>query len=264
MFWNIEKQGYGLMDYALYVLKKIISVLVYPTGTALLLLFAGLTLLVKKRKRAGTFLIIVATMVLLIFSMGWSGYALLKSLENEAGPYADPSHLEQAGRKYIVVLGGTGIYDDLFPPDSWESVNPRFLESVRLWHAVPGAMLVMSGGPGSSSKSMEALAVRFGIPKEAMILETSAMDTASEAHSISKLVGKEPFALVTSAFHIPRALQQFREAGTNPIPCPCDFRTTRRPPTHQLLMPSGAGLYYSEVALKEYYGRLFYWVKSLI
>ena len=53
-------------------------------------------------------------------------------------------------------------------------------------------------------------------------------------------------------------------AGTNPIPCPCDFRTTRRPILYQLLMPSGAGLYYSEVALKEYYGRLFYWVKSLI
>ena len=78
--------------------------------------------------------------------MGWSGYALLKTLEDEAGPYADPSRLKQAGIKYIVVLGGTGIYDDMFPPDTWESVNPRFLEAVRLWCAVPGAMLLMSGG----------------------------------------------------------------------------------------------------------------------
>jgi uncharacterized SAM-binding protein YcdF (DUF218 family) len=240
------------------------SVLVYPNGVGLLLLLAGLILLVKNRKRMGTLFVTVATMMLLIFSMGWSGYALFKTLEYEAGSYADPSHLKQAGIKYIVLLGGTGIFDDMFPPDSWESVNPRFLEAVRLYHAVPGAMLVMSGGPGSSANSMEALAVRFGIPKDAMILETTAMDTASEAHSFAEIVGKQPFGLVTSAFHIPRALRQFRAAGTNPIPCPCDFRTTRRPPTYQLLMPSGAGLYYSEVALKEFYGRLFYWMKSAI
>ncbi len=250
------------MDYAPYVFKKIISVLVYPTGAGLLLLFAGLTLLVKRRKRAGTLFVMVATMMLLIFSMGWSGFLMLKTLEDEAGPYIDPSRLKQAGIKYIVVLGGLGIYDELFPPDSWESVNPRFLEAVRLWHAVPRAMLVMSGGPGSSANSMEALAVRFGIPKDAMIFETTAMDTAGEAHSFARLVGKQPFALVTSAFHMPRALRQFRAAGTNPIKCPCDFRTTREWPMYQFLVPCGAGLYYSEVALKEYYGRLFYWVKE--
>ena len=33
---------------------------------------------------------------------------------------------------------------------------------------------------------------------------------------------------------------------------------------YQFFVPGGAGLYYSEVALKEYYGRLFYWVKSAI
>jgi hypothetical protein len=33
---------------------------------------------------------------------------------------------------------------------------------------------------------------------------------------------------------------------------------------YQFFVPSGAGLYYSEVALKEYYGRLFYWVKEQI
>ena len=252
------------MDSTLYIVKKILTAVAYPSGACLLLLSAGLILLVKHRKRVGTLLVMAATMMLLIFSMGWSGYALLKALETDAGPYADPSRLKQAVIKYIVVLGGTGIYDDLFPPDSWESVNPRFLEAVRLWRAVPGAMLMMSGGPGSSANSMEGLAVRFGIPKEAMILETSAMDTASEAHSISKLVSKEPFALVTSAFHMPRALQQFRAAGTNPIPCPCDYRTTREWPMYQFLVPSGAGLYYSEVALKEYYGRLFYWVKEQI
>ena len=252
------------MDSTLYIVKKILTAAAYPSGACLLLLSAGLILLVKHRKRVGTLLVMAAAMMLLIFSMGWSGYALLKTLEEEAGPYADAARLQQAGIKHIVVLGGTGIYDDMFPPDTWESVNPRFLEAVGLWRAIPGTMLVMSGGPGSSANSMEALAVRFGIPKETLILETSAMDTAGEAHSVAKIVGKQPFALVTSAFHMPRALQQFRAAGTNPIPCPCDFRTTREWPMYQFFVPCGAGLYYSEVAVKEYYGRLFYWVKEQI
>ncbi|MGC8660859.1 MAG: hypothetical protein ACP5U1_17500, partial [Desulfomonilaceae bacterium] len=43
-----------------------------------------------------------------------------------------------------------------------------------------------------------------------------------------------------------------------------DFRTTREWPMYQFFVPCGAGLHYSEVALKEYYGRLFYWVKEQI
>ena len=58
------------MDYALYVLKKIISVSIYPTGIVILLLIARLILLVKNRKRIGTLFVMVATMMILIFSMG--------------------------------------------------------------------------------------------------------------------------------------------------------------------------------------------------
>ena len=252
------------MDYALYVLKKIITVLIYPTGAALLFLFAGLILLVKSRKRAGTLLISVGTVVLLIFAMGWSGFVMLKSLEDEAGPYADPALLRQAGVKYIVLLGGSSVFDDMIPPDSWESVNPRFLEAIRLWKAIPNATLLMSGGSDNSEEAMLSLCARFGVRKESLITETKAMDTSDEARWASKYVGKQPFALVTSAYHMPRSLRQFRAIGTNPIPCPCDYRTTRQWPLYQFLAPCGAGLYYSEIALKEYYGGLFYWVKSLI
>ncbi|MCX5874223.1 MAG: YdcF family protein, partial [Deltaproteobacteria bacterium] len=77
------------------------------------------------------------------------------------------------------------------------------------------------------------------------------------------IVGNERFALVTSACHLPRALEQFRAKGTKPIPCPCDFRTKQTPPLLFLLIPGG-GLENSQIALHEYYGRLFYWLTARV
>ena len=106
--------------------------------------------------------------------------------------------------------------------------------------------------------------MRLGVPRESLILETRALDTDDEANLFKPIVRNAPFALVTSASHMPRALRLFRSKGMNPLPCPCDFRAKRRQPLFVLLSPNADGLYNSEIALHEYYGRMFYWLKGLI
>ena len=50
------------------------------------------------------------------------------------------------------------------------------------------------------------------------------VDTKHEAHATRAIVDEAPVALVTSAWHMPRAMALFRAAGVNVVPCPTDFQ----------------------------------------
>ncbi len=76
------------MHYFLFVTKKLVSVMIYPVGLTLALGFIALMMFLKKRNRAGIVLLSLAGTTLLAFSLVWTGLALLRPLESEAGPYA--------------------------------------------------------------------------------------------------------------------------------------------------------------------------------
>ncbi len=223
----------------------------YPPGTTLLLLLTGIFLILVGWKKIGVFLVVAGGVVLFAFSLNWTGLTLLHSLEAEAGPYADPATLRAAGVKYIVVLGGDS--------PGW----PRLLEGIRLWREMPNTKLVLSVSAPGSAEAMAALPVSLGVPRDALIIVTKALHTAGEAELIKPIVGREPFALVTSAYHIPRAVQLFRLEGATPIPCPCQFSNIHLS-RYQLFVPRFRNLAFSRVALHEYYGRLFYGIKGLV
>jgi len=44
---------------------------------------------------------------------------------------------------------------------------------------------------------------------------------------VGRLVGNEPFILVTNAAHMRRALALFRHQGCRPVPAPTDYLTPR-------------------------------------
>ena len=59
-------------------------------------------------------------------------------------------------------------------------------------------------------------------PRRATLIE-NAIDTEEESLAVKRLVGTEPFALITSAWHLPRTMALFRHAGLTPLPCPADY-----------------------------------------
>lgn len=244
--------------------KKFVSHLLYPLGFSILTCLLG-AVIWRRRKtsRLGPFLMVFGMLWLLATSLPITGYLLRHPLEAEAGNYADPKDLAQKGVRHIVVLGAARVTEDASPADRWDQGLFRIMEGVRLWKGIPGAVLVLSGGsyPGgqSNAEAMAALPEQIGIPRKALALETRAWDTMDEARLFSEIVGNKPFALVTSAVHIPRSLALFRSVGTNPIACPCDFRTKGMPAWYTWFLPSVEGIGNSEVALHEYVGKL--WLK---
>ncbi|MGC8659493.1 MAG: YdcF family protein, partial [Desulfomonilaceae bacterium] len=158
--------------------------------------------------------------------------------------------LRSKGVRYVIVLGGDG------------PGHPRLREGTRLWREIPDSKLVLLGDTSGSLDALAELSSKLGVPKDALIPVLAQGNTADEAVRIKPIVGSDPFALVTSAYHIPRAIQLFRAQLADPIPCPCEFNGWR-PSTAQLLVPRVRNLMYARLPLREYYGRLFYWVKGL-
>jgi uncharacterized SAM-binding protein YcdF (DUF218 family) len=66
----------------------------------------------------------------------------------------------------------------------------------------------------------------------------------------------QPWLLVTSAWHMPRALATFRKAGWIVTPYPVDFRTGTETPWTEYSLANGAKKW--QLALHEWVGLLAY------
>ncbi len=252
------------MDAIAFVLKKVVSALLYPIGISATLVFIGLvTWRTKRTCGAAMVFVLIGVIFLLVMSFPITATLLLVSVEKRAGSYVDAASLRTKHIRYIVVLGGAGKTDKLSPADRTGASIFRVLEGVRLWKKVPGSKLVLSGmgfGPEANNpKLMGRLAIELGVASDSLIIKAQAWDTAQEATLFSKLVEGEPFALVTSAYHMPRAMMLFRMLGLHPIPSPCEFKAKVWPRWYRWFIPDAEALLDSTLVIHEYIGMV--WAK---
>jgi uncharacterized SAM-binding protein YcdF (DUF218 family) len=219
----------------LFWLKKTVTLAFLPLSLVLMLGGNGVFLLWTKRwPRVGRWLVSAALLTLAVFSNRGVAILLLRPLESQYGslPEAADAHAlprELADCQAIVVLGsGNG------GPPSWSGLNQlipsglvRLAEAVRLARLLPAAKLIVSGNTGSGRIShaqvLEEAAISLGIARERIVRLDNPRDTYEETLEITRQLGKAPFALVTSAVHMPRAMALCRRAGLHPFPCPAGF-----------------------------------------
>jgi uncharacterized SAM-binding protein YcdF (DUF218 family) len=240
------------------ILKLAAALLANPLLLAAILSLAGLLLLRGSRRRAGAWAIAAGTTLGYLASTSLVGNALLAPLEQQY-PAFEPS--QAIGVRDIVVLGSGYEPRDHIPVTG--ALDPdgliRIVEGVRLARSLPGARLVVSGGaaPGSApaAAGYARLAEEFGIQRSAMIVMDHARDTAEEARDVFAVLGRSPFILVTSAYHMPRAMWLMRRAGANPVPAPTGQSLHMQSATERFgLIPGSRGLRKTEAALHEYMG----------
>ncbi|MBU1643038.1 YdcF family protein, partial [bacterium] len=132
------------------------------------------------------------------------------------------------------------------------------------YNNLQNAKLVVSGGSGvydtDTQASMEKrAAISLGLKGDDIFMFEEPKDTEEEALAMKELVEDEPFILVTSASHMPRAIKIFTHLGLSPIAAPTDYNA--RGKIEWSHMPNGEGLRRSELAFHEYYGLLWQWIK---
>lgn len=259
------------MDWALFLLKKMVSLVFCPTMIALLLWFVGIILWRRSSQSRLAFGCIVAGgVVLLVASLSVTPLALITALEHEAGSPADPADLARKGVRSIVVLGGGvrhGSMGTTSIPDS-DSLA-RAVEGVRLWKGIPGARLILSGGKYTdetvtSAEAMAWAAKLLGVPDDAIVLEATSWDTDDEALYLKPIVRRETFALVTSAVHMKRALLTFRMRGLDPIPSPTDYLARGIPLDFRFFVPGSVNVAATRTVLREIAGLLWLTLKAPI
>lgn len=250
----------------LFDLKKLLGGLMMPLSFLLLMMGVALILLWFTRwQRSGKVLFSLSWLVLLLLSLQPVADRMLRPLENHY-----PTYQGQQPVSYIVVLGGGYTFDPAWAPSSNLIGNslPRVNEGVRQYRRHPGAKLVFTGAaaptnPVSSAKTAALVAESLGVPSQDIVLLDTPRDTQQEAAQVARLVGRQPFLLVTSANHLPRALGFFRAQGLTPIPVPANQLAIRSPLNWwEQAIPQAMYLSHSERVWYEGLGRAWQWLKQ--
>jgi uncharacterized SAM-binding protein YcdF (DUF218 family) len=248
----------------MFFLKKLIQALFLPASFIFILLVLALVLIVLRRK-LGKVLLFFTIAIYYLLSITPVSHSLLRGLENRyAVVVAAPDYLQ-----HVVVLGG-GDLNSLsgLPPTSRlrPSSLARITEGIRLFNQLEDGYLVTSGGSwshegrsGSSCVQMKNLAVSFGVDEQRIISECNSRDTHEEAREIKKILTEEPFLLVTSGYHMRRAMYIFEKLGMNPQAAPCEMKAQSKGKyVFRDYIPAFWVLENSSLALNEYAGLLFY------
>lgn len=221
----------------MFFLKKLVSFLFLPMPLCLGIACVGLVLTwFTRRQRAGRIATTVGVGLLTLLSFSAVANLFEVPLENDFHPLLvagvnAPLDARAREARWIVVLGGGHSTSRALPPNSElnDLTLARLVEAIRLKRLVPQAKMILSGGFGGTITHAEVLAetaVALGVPRDDLVLEKRTFDTADEARLIGAIVGGDPFILVSSASHLPRAVALFRKQGKDPIPSPADFTTT--------------------------------------
>ncbi len=252
-------------------LKKFISFWLMPVPMGLALLLAGLWLTRNARRaRLGRTLLIVATGMFALFTNKVVSKALIAPLESRypaipefrAGAPLNPA---LAACQFVVVLG-SGHTDAPGLASTHQLSDAglaRITEGARLLRVLPDAKLVVSGPPIGANPAHATVLARaaesLGIAHDRIIFIDTARDTEDEALAVKKLTGGDArVALVTSAWHMPRAAGLFRHAGVNILPCPAGFLGRRnRDFRFDDLTWDSESLSRSTAAVHEYLGLLW-------
>jgi uncharacterized SAM-binding protein YcdF (DUF218 family) len=189
-------------------------------------------LLFMLNRRAGVIVGCLSVALVVVTALGPIGNLLLTPLEQ---CYADGNYPKE-NIEGIIVLGG-----------SYDTVSHGYLSTIvleedtepmavvpDLARRYPQAKIIFSGGTGSNAGPInEALIVKgffisFGIAPERIVVEDRSQTTRENAQFTANLIRPSLLSrwlLVTSAYHMPRAMGTFRKAGFNVLAFPVGFRT---------------------------------------
>ncbi|MFZ4832684.1 envelope biogenesis factor ElyC [Rouxiella sp. Mn2063] len=248
----------------LFALKKFIGSLLMPLPLILIVMAIALLLLwFTHHQKAGKIIFSLSWLFLGLLSLQPVADWLLRPLENTYPTYQSHSKVD-----YIVVLGGGYTFNPQWAPSSNLINNslPRLAEGLRIYRQNPGAKIIFTGGKSaenslSSAETSALVAESLGVPADDIITLDKPKDTRQEAQQVALRIGKQPFVLVTSASHLPRAMIFFEQQGLHPLPAPANQLAIDSPlNSWEKITPQSLYLSHSERAWYETLGRLWQWM----
>ncbi|MAX53296.1 MAG: hypothetical protein CMH22_15075 [Methylophaga sp.] len=221
------------MDNLFFVLSKLVWGLLSPTSLMVWLLLLVTLLLWLNYIRVAKRLLLLMSLIGFIV-MGYPvGDYLMYPLESR---FAAPEKLSEPFDG-IIMLGGA---EQLKLSDSWQKAQvgdgaERILQTAELARLYPDLPIIVSGGSNlvqrqnldSDGQVFQQLFSQAGIDASRLVIEPQARNTYENFQRLKPLLTKPAgtYVLVTSAFHMPRAVGIAKKQHINVIPYPVDYRS---------------------------------------
>lgn len=245
-----------------------LATLLLPPFALILLALVGVMLL-RRRHRLGSALILLAIGTLAILSTPWVGERLLRSLESPALALpAAPGTIP--GKPQAIVILGAGL-DAEAPEYGGDTANRTTLQRLRhgaRLHRRTGLPLLVSGGRPFGSRLSEADTMRDALQADFQVelrwIEPDSRNTRENAELSRAVLARasiDRILLVTHAWHMQRAQRAFERAGFIVVPAPTGFASLT--PVPLAWVPNASALLDTRVALREWLGEAWYRLNSV-
>jgi uncharacterized SAM-binding protein YcdF (DUF218 family) len=216
-----------------FLAAKTIGFFIAPSNFILTLAICGLFLWRTRFYKIGIRVTVASILFLLFAGIFPVGTALLIPLEGRFQPW-DATSGPPTG---IIVLGG--VIDPevsmLRKTISLSSHVERLIAAIELYRRYPNVRVVFTGGSANfifhgppESEFAARFLEEFGIPRDRIELESDSRTTGENAVNTMRLLKPKPgerWVLITSAWHMPRAIGLFRKAGVPVEAYPVDWHT---------------------------------------
>ena len=249
-----------------FILSKVLGFFALPSNLLIAIGILGLSLLATRFTRLASWLIVTSLVLIALAGLSPLGNALILPLEQRFPPW-DASRGPPDG---IVVLGGA-ISPDVSAARgvvALDEAAERLTVTAELARRYPNARIVFAGGSNAlvfPEGAEAAFAVReleaLGVAHDRITAEEQSRNTIENA-VFSRLIANpkpgERWLLVTSAYHMPRAMAVFRAASFAVEAYPVDWRTRGPIDAARPFASLGDGLRRTDTAAHEWVGLLAY------
>ena len=243
------------------VLHKLLPLIVSPLGVVVFLTVVSMVL----KRRGPT---VLALILLWVCALPATERMVWRGLESDY-PYQEIAAAPTTDA--IIVLSGMleGAETDQGVLSQWGDATDRYFAGVDLFLANKAPLMIFTqGGLPWSDLPLEGgllarRAIAAGVPEAQILLTGLVHNTEDEAREIAalmELAAVKTATLVTSSFHMPRAVMIFEQEGVDVTPYPTDFRA-KAGLDWTSWVPSADAFGETSNGLREYIGRAYYWTK---
>jgi len=212
------------------VAEKLATSLAMPTGLVWLLISISVLAARRARRRDLVLAAAIPWTALTLLGNGMVAEALAQTLEE---PYRQIQPLESDPFDAIILLGGgTSIGSN--QRIQGNSAGDRVLLTAQMFHAGLAKRIICTGhrivqlDPDGINPAEQARVIlkSLGVPAESIEV-LPGRNTSEEMHLLGESYGNndQQIGLITSAWHLPRALRLAKRNNLDPKPLPADFIT---------------------------------------
>ncbi len=260
------------MENIIYFLSRIILNLFLPPSLPIIFLSLGI---IKNRKKY----LYYSLFILILLSSSIFSECLIRIAEFPF-KYKSISSIPKA--EFIVVLSSLDQKLNSSDEEDFEFIDSRrFFAGYNLFKSGKANKIIFTSAYKKFQKIKElegnllrSKALSLGLSESDILVTNPVLNTFDESNKVKELILKNGFnvdevkiVLVTSAFHMQRALFLFRDQNMNIIPFPMDFKSnqegffsTLKNPLNWI--PNSNNLHLSSISIKELLARTYFYTKN--